>query len=38
MVIRFKHVHDRLNIALILAPGFEFFSDKYDQLPLEFTE
>ena len=38
MIIRFKHFHYSLNIALILAPGCEFFSAKYDQFPLTFTE
>ena len=38
MIIRFKHFHDSLNIALILAPGREFFCAKYVQFPLTFME
>ena len=32
MIIRSNNFHDSLNIALILAPGCEFFSAKCDQL------
>ena len=38
MIRRFKHFLDSLNIALILAPGCEFFSAKFVQFPLTFTE
>ena len=36
MIIRFKHFYDRLNIVLILAPGYELFSAKCAQFPLIF--
>ena len=38
MIIRFKHFHDRLNMALILAPGREIFCAKCVQFPLTFME
>ena len=38
MIMRFKHFHDSLNIVVSLAPGSEFFSIKYAQLPLTFME
>ena len=37
MIIRFKHIHDILNIVLIL-PGREFFFAECVQFPLTFTE
>ena len=38
MIIRLKHFQDSLNIAVILAPGYEFFSPKCTQFPLTFKE
>ena len=38
MIIRLKHFHNSLNIALILAPVREFFSAKCAQFPVTFTE
>ena len=38
MIIQLKHFHYSLNIVQILAPDREFFSPKYVQLPLIFTE
>ena len=38
MLILFKHFHDSLNNVEILLPGREFFSAKYAQFPLTFTE
>ena len=37
MIMRFKHFHDRLNILVILAPGFEFLRGKCVQFPITFT-
>ena len=37
-MIRFKHFHDSLNTAVILAPGCKFFSAEFAQFPLAFTE
>ena len=34
MIIRSKHFHDNLNIAVILVPGREFFSSKCAQLTI----
>ena len=36
MILRFKHFHDSLNIAVILAEC-EFFSIKCAQIPLKVT-
>ena len=38
MILRLKYFHDSLNIAVILAPGRAFFSAKFVQFPLTFTE
>ena len=38
MIMLFKHFHDSLNIAVILAPGREFFPYKFVQFPLTFEE
>ena len=38
MIIRLKHFHNSLNIALILPAVREFFSPKCAQFPLTFTE
>ena len=38
MITRFKHFHESLNIALILAPGCKFFSAECAQSPLTFME
>ena len=38
MIIRLKHFHDSLNIAVILAPDREFFSVKCDQFRLRCTK
>ena len=38
MIIRLKYFHDSLNIVVILAPDYEFFSAKCVQFPLTFTE
>ena len=38
MIIPFKYFYDSLNIAVILAPGCEFFSAKCDEFSLTFTE
>ena len=38
ILIRLQYFHDSLNIALILAPGREFFCAKGVQFPLTFTE
>ena len=38
MIIRLKYRHDNLNILVVFAPGRVFFSAKYAQYPLTFTE
>ena len=38
MIIQFKYFHDSWNIAVILAPGREFFSAKCDEFSITFTE
>ena len=38
MIIRFKIFYDRLNIVLILAPGYELFSVKCTQFSLTFSK
>ena len=38
MIIRLKYFRDNLNIVVILAPARGFFSTKYAQFPLTFTE
>ena len=38
MIIRLKYFHDSENIVVILAPGREFFSAKFIQFTLTFTE
>ena len=37
MIIQLKYFNDSLNIVVILAPGREFFSSKYVQPPLRYT-
>ena len=37
-IMRLKYFHNSLNIGGILAAGREFFSAKYVQFPLTFTE
>ena len=38
MIIQIKHFYDSLNNVVILTPGHEFFSAKYDQFSLTSTE
>ena len=38
MKIQFKYFHDSLHFVLVLARGREFFSVKFVQIPLKFTE
>ena len=38
MIMRLKYFNNNLNIVVILAPGYEFFSAKCVHFPLTFTE
>ena len=38
MIIRLKHFYDSLNTVMAVAPGCKFFSSKFVQFPLLFTE